>query len=224
MQTTSALWNELFNLDGTSHEYKFEIDGVTYGQDALVSQSVEAQLYEEFGIGNATTAKLTLTLIADNIPRGATVKRFIRLVNGDRTSEWLQKGIYFINRRGEEDGQWTIEAFDIMRKAEVVWSPSQSAVFPMSMKDAVDIYAEIMGCEIDPRTSINPAYTLDYPTNDYTIREELQFIAAAHGGNWIVTDEGKLLLVPLISFPDETHYLVEERGAAITFAGVRILV
>ena len=224
MQTTSALWNELFNLDGTTHEYKFDINGVEYGMDAIISHSVESKLYENFGIGNAATAQLNLTLIADDIPRGATVKRFIRLVNGDRVSEWLKKGIFFINRRGEEDGQWTIEAFDVMRKSEVIWTPSPTENFPMDPQKAVEQFAKVMGCGIDPRTTLNPAYTVEYPTNNYTIHQELQFIAAAHGGNWIVTDEGNLLLVPLLSFPEETHYLVEERGAAITFAGVRILV
>ena len=71
---------------------------------------------------------------------------------------------------------------------------------------------------------LNANYTIDYPANDYTVRNELCFIAAAHGGNWIITDENKLYLVPLLSAPAETNYLVEEYGDAITFGGDRILV
>ena len=49
-----------------------------------------------------------------------------------------------------------------------------------------------MGVEIDPRTKLNPAYTIDYPASDpesdtgdyYSIRQELQWIAAAHAGIW----------------------------------------
>lgn len=223
-QTTSELWKTLWRTKGTTKEYGFDINGVWYGPEAEVEHSVDYGLYEEFGIGNATTAQLSISLYADDIPRGATIKRYIRLKNGDQVSEWLPKGIFFVNRRAEDDGYWTIEAFDSMRKAENVWEPDQSLQFPLSMPDAVAEFARIMGVEVDPRTVLNPAYTIDYPANDYTIRNELCYIAAAHAGNWIVTDEGKLLLVPLLSIPEETNYLVTEYGSAITFGGVRILV
>ena len=231
---TSQTWKDLFEKRGTTREYKFEINGVTYGDDAEISHSVERELFNEFGFGNASTAHLTLTLIADNIPRAATIKRFVRLVNDGEVSEWLPAGVFFTNRRTEDDGVWTIEAFDVMRKAEQSWNPLQSLNFPLSMKTAVEEFARIMGCEIDPRTTINAAYTVDYPTSDpenkdpvnnnYSLRQELQWIAAAHGANWIVTSEGKLLLVPLGGEPSETHYLVDEHGSAITFGGDRILV
>lgn len=94
----------------------------------------------------------------------------------------------------------------------------------MIAPDAVKEIAQIMQVQIDPRTRLNPEHTIDYPANDYTLRDELRFIAAAHGGNWIVTGEGKLLLVPLLSAPPETNYLVTEYGDPITFGGVRILV
>lgn len=222
-QETSALWRELREKSDTRAEYKFDIDGVEYGPDTQIDHSVEHGLWESFGIGNAAIASLKLTILADNIPRGATIRRYIRLVNGDRASEWLPKGVFFANRRPHEDGVWSIEAYDVMRKAETAWAPRDDLQFPLTMRAAVDEFCRLMDCELDPRTVINPAYTLDYPA-DYTIRQELQYIAAAHGGNWIITDEGKLLLVPLISAPPETHYLVTEHGAAITLGGVRILV
>lgn len=231
-QPTSALWQTLFREKGTVREYAFDINGTWYGPDVEVAHSVDSGLYEEFGIGNATTAHLTLSLFADNIPRAATIKRYIRLVNGAQATEWLPKGVFFTSRRSAEDGYWTVEAYDAMRKAEVPWEPDQSLNFPLPMPDAVAEFARIMGVEIDPRTTINPAYTIDYPASNpssetgdyYTVRQELQWIAAAHAGNWIMTGEGKLLLVPLFSAPDETNYLVTECGSAITFGGVKILV
>lgn len=223
-QTTSELWKELWRTPGTIREYKFEIDGVSYGPESEVEHSVSSALYEDFGIGNAVIAQLSMSLYADNIPRGATVKRFIRLKNGDQVSEWLPKGEFFTNRRTEDDGYWTIEAFDAMRKADVVWEPDQFLVFPMTMPDAVNEFARIMGVELDSRTVLNPAYTIDYPANDYTIRNELCYIAAAHAGNWIITDAEKLLLVPLLSIPAETNYLVSEYGDTILIGGEMILV
>lgn len=223
-QTTSAIWKTLFRTPGTTKEYQFDIAGEIYGPDAETSHSVENGLYEQFGIGNASTAKLTLSLYAESIPKAATIKRYIRLRNGTQTSEWIPKGVFFTNRRSEEDGYWTIEAFDSMRKSDVVWVPDQDLVFPLSAPAAVAEFIRIMGVELDARTVLNPSYTIDYPANEYTIRDELCFIAAAHGGNWIITETGKLLLVPLLSAPPETHYLVEEHGDAILFGGDRILV
>ncbi len=231
-QTTSALWKSLWRTKGTTREYKFDIAGTIYGPDVEVTHSVDSGLYEQFGIGNASTAKLTLSLFADSIPGAATIKRYIRLRNGEQVSEWLPKGVFFVSRRSEEDGYWTIEAFDAMRKAEQPWEPDQSLNFPLPIPEAAVEFARLMGVEIDPRTKLNPAYTIDYPVSDpgsangdyYSIRQELQWIAAAHAGNWIVTGEGKLLLVPLLSAPEETSYLVTEYGDTITLGGVKLLV
>ena len=223
-QTTSALWHDLLHKPGTEREYKFIINDVEYGKDAEVSHSVESQLFEEFGIGNACCATLKLAVIADNIPRAATIKRYLRLVNGTQATAWIPKGVFFTNKRSRDDDYWEVEAYDAMRKADVVWEPSNSLTFPMSMPTAVNLFCQMMGVTLDKRTALNSAYTIDYPANDYTVRNELCFIAAAHGGNWIITDVGELLLVPLLSMPAETNYLITEYGDAITFGGVRILV
>lgn len=223
-QTTSDLWKTLWRTRNVTKEYKFEINGVEYGPEEEIEHSYSNGVFEDFGIGNAYTASLTLKLFTDNIPRGATIKRYIRLRSGDQATEWLPKGTFFANTRADDDGLWTIEAYDSMRKAEAVWMPDQSLEFPLPMPAAAAEFARILGIPLDDRTVLNQAYTIDYPANDYTIRDELCFIAAAHAGNWIITDMNTLYLVPLMSAPAETHYLVEEHGDAITFGGVRILV
>ncbi len=223
-QTTSALWHDLLHKPGTEREFKFVINDVEYGKDAEVSHSVESQLFEEFGIGNACCATLKLAVIADNIPRAATIKRYLRLVNGSQATAWIPKGVFFTNKRSRDGDYWEVEAYDAMRKADVVWEPSNSLTFPMSMPTAVNLFCQMMGVKLDKRTALNSAYTIDYPANDYTVRNELCYIAAAHGGNWVITDEGKLRLIPLLSAPTETNNLITEHGDAITFGGVRILV
>ena len=122
-------------------------------------------------------------------------------------------------------GVMTIHGYDDMLKAEQVWEPAQSLEFPMPMDDAVNVIAGLMGVTLDPRTQISHTYTIDYPANDYTLRDVLKFIAVSNGGNWTITRNNQLLLVPLVgSTPPETHYLIEENGFAITFGGDRILV
>lgn len=223
-QSVSEMWKTLWGMRDTRCEYAFTINGTWYGDGDVVERKSDSALYEEHGIGNARIASLTIGLYADDIQKGAEIKRFVRLVNGEQVSEWLPKGVFYANRRQEDDGYWQIEAFDAMRKAAIKWVPDQSLKFPMTMPEAVAEFARIMGVTIDSRTVLNSAYTIDYPANDWTIRDELGFIAAAHGGNFVMSDVGELLLIPLISIPESTHYLVTERGCAITFGGVRILV
>lgn len=222
-QQTSSLWKALLRDRNTEKEYAFNINGVWYGPEAEASHSVDAKLFEAFGIGNAMSASLSLSLYAEEIPRGAVIKRYVRLVNGSRSSEWLPKGEFFVNRRVSEDGFWTVEAYDAMLKADIAWTPRPGFTFPCTMEAAARDIALSMGVELDERNVYLP-YTMDaYPEGEYMRRDALRDIAAAHGGNWFISDQGKLRLIPLISFPAETGYLVTEHGDSILFGGTRIL-
>lgn len=229
MQTTSALYQALI-LDPTARkQVQIAIAGVTYGEDQIVSLSTTSDLFAEdtMGIGGAVAKEIDLVLRQPgNIPRMAQMVPSYRLVKGTQTTEWIQKGIYYIDTRSVDEvtGVMTIHGYDDMLKAERVWEPAQSLEFPMTMVQAVNVIAQLMGVTLDPRTVLNQSYTIDYPANDYTLRDVLRFIAVANAGNWIITDEGKLRLVSFGEIPAETNYLVEEGGDAITFGGDRILV
>lgn len=223
-QATSALWKTLFRDKNTRKEYAFDINNVWYGPEAETSHRVDCSLFDSFGIGNAMSATLKLELYANEIPRGAVIKRYVRLTNGLQTSEWLPKGVFFTNRRTQEDGRWSIEAYDAMLKADITWTPRPGFTFPCTMEAAAQDIALSMEVELDERNAYLP-YTMNaYPSGEYMRRDALMDIAAAHGGNWHMSDAGKLRLVPLISFPPETSYLVTEFGETVTFGGVRILV
>jgi len=204
-------------------EYYVDIGGVTYGMGDIESVNIEQPLFDKLSVGNACSAKLTIVFWEiTTVPRMAKITPYARMKS---TDAWVKQGEFYADTRSLQDGKMTIVAYDAMLKGEIVWYPSQHLVFPMSMPNAVNEIASLMGVEIDSRTVINPSYTIDYPANDYTLRDVLRYIAAAHAGNWIVTMEGKLLLVPLFaSMPTETNYLITEYGSAITFGGTRILV
>ena len=229
MQTTSALYQALI-LDPTARkQVQVVIAGVTYGEGQIVSLSTTSDLFAEdtMGIGGAVAKEIDLVLRRPgNIPRMAQMIPSYRLVKGTQASEWIQKGIYYIDTRSVDEvtGVMTIHGYDDMLKAEQVWEPAQSLEFPMTMVQAVNVIAQLMGVTLDPRTVLNPSYTIDYPANDYTLRDVLRYIAVANAGNWIITDDGKLRLVSFGEIPTETNYLVEEDGDAITFGGDRILV
>ncbi len=223
-QTTSELWKQLWRMKGTVKEYRFYINDTLYGPESEVEHSVEKTLFDEFGIGNAVSATLTLEVLTDDVPKSATIRREIRLRNGDTVSEWLPKGTFYTNRRVKDGKIWTVTAYDSMCKAEQTYLPDVvTGDWPYPMKSAAEDIAERMGVSIDSRTVLDASYMLQYPT-DRTMRQVLGEIAAAHGGNWIITDNNELYLLPLLSMPEETNYLVNEHGDTITFGGVRILV
>lgn len=204
-------------------EYKVDIAGITYEMTDIKAVSIKRPLFDKLSVGNACSAELDITVWPiEAIPKMAEIIPWARK---ESTDEWVKQGVFYIDTREASDDTVQILAYDAMLKAEVVWEPRQSLSFPMSMRNAVNELASLIGVAVDSRTVINSAYTIDYPVNDYTQREVLSYIAAANAGNWIITQAGQLLLVPLFaSMPTETHYLINEIGSAITFGGVRILV
>lgn len=203
-------------------KYKVLIDNEEYIDADIRSANIERPLFDQLSIGNACEATLKIVFRKKTvIPTTAKMIPYA-LVN----NQWEQLGVFYLDERSiKPTGIMTVVAYDSMLKADKVWAPDQSLEFPMPMDNAVDIIAELMGITVDPRTNVSHAYTIDYPANDYTLRDVLKFIAVANGGNWTITRNDQLLLVPLVgSMPPETHYLIEENGFAITFGGDRILV
>ena len=227
MQTVSALYQQIMSGEHYA-ERKINIAGTDYGEDTIVSLTTTGGLFADgtLSVGSAVSREINLSLwnVSTTIPKMAKLIPYYRLSNGTQTSEWIQKGVYYIDTRSVDSGLLTIHGYDDMLKAEQSWPPDQSLEFPMPMTQAANIIADIMGVEIDARTVLNSAYTVDYPANDYTLRDVLRYIAAAHGGNWIMSDAGELWLVGLNTLPPETNYLCDEDGDWITFGGDRILV
>ena len=117
------------------------------------------------------------------------------------------------------------DSYDAMLKAEQTYfDEGDPGTWPRSQQTVVNEICTRMGVALDGRTALNPAYRAEYP-NDLTMRELLGYVAAAHGGNWMMTDEGRLLLAPLGGLPAETSFLVDSAdGAAILLGEVRLIV
>lgn len=237
MQTVSTTYTSLLHDPLAEKEIKAVIAGTTYGHDKIVSARVSGALFESFSIGNCASRELDLEIVPQGtIPRQAKIQLFLRLVRrGDsgavtRYSEWIPKGEFFFSQRHTDKatGWMSVTAFDAMLKAEEEWINSgySETNFPMAASAAAADIAKRMGVTVDSRTALSSAFAVAYPVGDSgekTMREVLAEIAVANAGNWIITDAGKLLLVPLNSIPTETNYLVTEYGYAITFGGTRIL-
>lgn len=196
MRETSKLW-EALREKNANVEYKWEIEGETYGADAEISHSVSLSLFEDFGIGNATIAKLTLHIVAEEIPRGAKIQRYVRRNDGDSVTEWMPAGVFWTNRRSCEEDEWTVEAYDAMRRADAVFlEEGDPEVWPRPLSEVMNEICTRIGVTLDSRTVLQN-YSVAYP-NDLTMREILGHIATAHCGNFVITGSGTLYLVPLI--------------------------
>ena len=206
------------------YQYQVDVAGVMYGMKDLESVDLSQPLFDQFSVGNACAAELDITLWPKaEIPRMAKIVPYCRASSAE---SWYQLGIFWLDTRKQNGDKLEITAYDVMLKGESVWRPDQDLVFPMTMERAAREAARLMGTSLDSRCSFIGSYTIDYPANNYTLRDILRYIAGAHMGNWIVTNTGQLLLVPLFAAqPPETHYLIEEKeGRAITFGGTRILI
>lgn len=163
------------------------------------------------------------------IPEMARIVPYVRLTDGFRHSEWIQKGVYYIDTRSKiEDGssieKIQIHGFDDMLKAEQDY-PSSTLAWPARDIDVVREIAASLGVSVDARTIpiINRGYRINYPAG-YSCRDTLGYIAAMYAGCFVMSDLGELRLITIHGIPKETRYLVESTGSVITFGGVRILV
>ena len=201
-------------------------DGVR--ENALMSVSTSNQLFDGNtpSIGNAVAGQIELELldIGFNIPRMAEIRPYVRVTNGTDTSEWIPQGVYFTDTRyvtHNDDGLdiWTVSGFDAMLKAEQPYPYDTQT----KASDVVRTIAGLMGLgdQIDSHVwEIIPTNGGDVIqcSGEYTAREHLQYIAALYGGNWTITNEGKLNLVRINEAPYETNLLTDESGYTLNFA------
>lgn len=225
MQTTSETWKALLALmasGGAWLEAAVDIGGTTYTE---ISAPVvnRALMQNSLNIGNAVSAHCQFDLrTPDSIPKAAEMKLKMRLTDGTTASEWLPIGTFYISHRSRDPitGVLSIEGYDALLKGNAVLSEAPwttgagevmtdgngewiyfSASWPRGMSDLLNDILLLLGLELDPRTQIHTgsAYVLTAPDGEATINSLLGKIAAAHGGSFIITPEGKLRLVPVVS-------------------------
>lgn len=233
MLQTSAKYKEILKNPRHWKETRLNISGVDYMEADIISASIpKTEIFSTLDIGNCVSRELDIEIFPKaTIPRQAKIQAFVRLVLDSDFSEWIPQGTFFIKNREKDKatGALSITAFDSMLKTDEVWLNEQYDLenWPMSQEDAVNDIAYRIGVEVDSRTVFSDRFPVDYPVDengDITMREVLSGIAISNAGNWVITLEGKLLLIKITDIPPETNYLINEDGDSITFGGVRIIV
>ena len=244
MQETSDLYKLLLSeYQAGAPDVRFETrltvsgqtedSGIDYGEDMLITMESEPRMFSEDSPepGNCVSTEIHVEMFkpAEAIPRQARLVPAVRLTDGVRSSEWIRKGVFYIDTRDEkEDGssmkKLTIHGYDDMLKAEQDY-PASGLIWPAADIDVVREIAAFIGVQVDARTLqlLSRGYLIEYPSG-YTCRDVLGYIAAAYAGCFIMTDLGELRLVTIHGIPKETRYLIDSSGFAITFGGDRILV
>ena len=215
MRQRSETWAHLAARGRFTQEVKAKIGNAEYS--AISAPIIDRSLMPSaMSVGNCISASMKVTIRTDaEIAAAAAVQIHVRLTDGTTYSEWKNFGEFFISKRETDRGLISLECFDAMMKATQRYVDPTSSTddrigWPKSQKACVDEIAKRIGVTVDSRTVIKTgdAYQIDYPTN-YTMMDVLGFIGACHGGNWIITPDKTLRLIPLTSPPPETFDVID---------------
>ena len=236
MQNTSALYDQI--VASPNHWFEVMVRFFNGNRDIDVPQNqiFSISTYDSAfsdnvpQIGCSVSGEVDLEIIApqETLRPMCPFQLFI-IARTENERSNIIRGNYYIDTREishNDDGLdvMKIHGYDAMLKFEQMYPSDDTHNYPLLDTEIVQFMCDTIGIFVDPRTTqtMNRAYK--FTPFGYTMRETLGYIASAYGGNFIISDEGQLLLVPLGRLRTETYYLVTEGGDAITFGGNRILV
>jgi hypothetical protein len=202
-----------------------------YAEDIIISMNTYCGVFPENTpvVGECVAGEISATILRPkaDIPRMSRVVPYVRVCNSEKQSEWIRKGVFFIDRRsysGEDNELMEIHGYDAMLLAEADF-PSSKASWPRDDINVVRDIANAMDVTVDPRTVaiMKKGYKIQYPS-EYSQREVLGFLAAMYAGNFVMSDTGELRLIQLNGIPKETSFLTDHAGFILRIGGERILV
>ena len=202
-----------------------------FRESSIIKMSTQKSIFSDSNptVGNCIAGQITVEMIKPKgeIPRRARLAPYVRLTNGIEHSEWIPKGVFFIDHReysGDESERMVVNGYDHIILTEEEF-PSSTNEWPRKDIDVVSDIANKIGASVGKRTVqvMNKGYEINYPAG-YSMREVLENIAAMYAGSFIMSDIGELLLITMFGIPKETSYLIDNAGFAVTFGGDRILV
>lgn len=204
MQVAPDNWAAVWAAEHTV-ELRAVIGGVEYGMDAISACSAHPAAFDSLAIGQAVSSTLELTLLpSGTIPKAADIHLYVRLRGGDSVTNWAPQGVYYIDTREEADyGLLALTAYDRMIFADVDYFADGiiSGTWPKPAPEVVIAICSRLGVSMDDRSALDDSIMVSAPVG-LTIRDVLGCIAAAHGGNFVISPSGALRLLPLEGIPE----------------------
>lgn len=199
--------------------------GFQEGQLMSVSTSHAVFNKEHPTVGSAVSGEINIKMFKpiNDVPKMARLALFVRATDGTRYSEWIPKGIYYIDTRETSHNSndldiMTIHGYDAMLMSEMDYPSDSVNDYPLLDTTMVKFLADSIGIDVDQRTyeRMDKGYTFPLPVG-YSRREVLGILAASYGGNFVISDEGNLLLIRLCDLPRETNILIDQVGDSLVF-------
>lgn len=226
MKDTSAITNwDTITAGEYSVETRVTIDGTVYygfdGASGLWEIKRTAPLVSGLEVGKCMASGLDLSIVdPQTIGRMAQILVEIRVTDGTLASDWVSNGIYYIDTRSVEGDFIHVTAYDAMLMLEQPFAlAGTQGNWPRKDIAVVQSICQRTGIPLDEGTAalLVNQYDVQYPgiqledgTPKYnsegglSCREVLGYIGAMYGGNWIVSDDGKLKLVQISAAGDTT--------------------
>lgn len=212
MQTTDSAWKVLARQPDAKFYTRGYIEGlgwigdITEGsQYGINSLSItRAAMKDALSVGNAISASAELTIATDqDIKKSAMIQLYEYVV---QTVDGILKGVasvpigtFFIASRAKDPvtGMMSLTCYDAMMRTN---QPFEASNASESMVSAVTRIAKAIGVETDARNVIDSTLTIALPTDGstMTMQEVLCQVAGVHAGNFIITKDNKLRLVPIL--------------------------
>lgn len=206
MLTKPEYWDDLWGADGTRCAYQILIGSDVYtGDDDIEEESLildKPVFTAAKPIGNTPcfTMECCLRQKEVDIPKGAWLELQIQLRNPTQMTDWVSLGKFKVNKRVKYPDGWVkLSCRDRMQMANQLFIKDEYVdvtTWPKPMSEVMTMSLAIMGLSLDPSTTINTGdnWVVSLPLG-LSIRSIWSSIAAAHGGNFVITPYDTLKLV-----------------------------
>lgn len=224
MLTKPEYWDELWGADGTRCSYQILSGSEVYtGDDDIEEESLildKPVFTAAKPIGNTPcfTMECCLRQKEADIPKGAWLELQIRLQNSTQATDWVSLGKFKVNKRVKYPDGWVkLSCRNRMQMANQLFIKDESVdvtTWPKPMNEVMSMSLDIMGITLDPSTTINEGegWVVSLPLG-LSIRTIWSSIAAAHGGNFIITPQDTLKLVhPRVAEEADLEAELSEEG------------
>lgn len=181
----------------------WSIPGTVYGADMItkISQRGDILDREAPGIGYFVARKLEITMLdpGKQVSAMGRLVPYSRLVSDDGVSEWIPKGVFYVDTRKKamvdtQTATVDIIGYDAGLKASIDYDAA-ALTWPATDAQVVADIAEKIETAYDV-SNLAGGFTIAKP-EEKTCCEVLRGIAALYGGNFTVDDCGVLRLLPL---------------------------
>lgn len=212
MYPISPLYTDYLKRPDREFIVRATVGSEEYDDTRIVDFSIEnsLSLTDGFQIGTAIPSKLTIKLRTNEvIPPNARIVPYLSLSmrgmtwlqaqypwqdmdmswTGDGT-DWLPLGEFFVDGRERINDVWVLRCYDKLVFADVAYI--SSLTYPATQRAVFNEICNRLGWTYDSSVVINPTYHIQAGPAGYSMRQVLQYIAAANSASVYVDKAGTI--------------------------------